>query len=125
MLVIGIFSGLLAFVLSKDLLALTSVFLLGLISIIYSFSILFVYPIMFLKGEGPWKSIKLSFEYFKKKVKHVIFVWFIVTITSYIITNILGYVIELTDNLQVVIPINVLGFLFVGVWSIIYLFKAL
>lgn len=125
MLIIGIFSGLLSLFLSKELIALATMFILGLISIVYSFSILFVYPLMFLKGESPWKSIRSSFDYFKKKTKHVIFVWLIITLTSYAITNIIGYVFDLTGSLQLVVPVNVLGLLFVGVWALIYLFKAL
>jgi membrane-anchored glycerophosphoryl diester phosphodiesterase (GDPDase) len=125
MLIIGLVSGLFSFVLSKELIALATMFILGLASIIYSFSILFVYPLMFLKGESPWKSIKISFEYFKKKTKHVVFVWLIIILTSYAITNIISYVFNVTGSLQLVVPVNIIGILFIGVWGLIYLFRAL
>lgn len=89
--------------------------------IIYSLGVLFVYPIMFLKDKKVVDSVKLSFSYFKENLGHVLLVWIIVTFTGVIIS----YIIGLFDYIPIVVPLNVIVGLFVGVWSLIYLFKAL
>ena len=118
---VGLISGLLSLVLTRDVVILIGVGILGLISVIYAFSVMFVYPVMFLKGKKALDSVKLSFDYFRKNVKHVIFVWFIITLTGVGIS----YVVRLFSFAPLVISLNLVLGLFVGVWGLIYLFRAL
>lgn len=92
---------------------------LALVSALFASLILFFrYPVMFLKNESPYNSLKQSYKYFMKNRIYVFKIWLIITLTTAFLSMISKSILQFTIIFPYVVT------LIVSIWLDIYLFRA-
>ncbi len=101
--------------------------ILGLIVMILSMVLvkwvfLFVYPVMFLKSNNAYKSLKGSFAFFKNHFKIVLFSWLILVFAAGVFSAIVSLLSSFIVGIILVFAIRSTLNVFIKVWGELFLF---